>query len=134
MLGTLEIRGSISPDITQWGHRVEMVCPDGGPGPGYLPWQRLYFLPLPQGHFSLRPILWPASWTMWRFSSHSAQVQAVGCSAYQLGLTILQPFSVGAWPSLVAGSPTMLNTNRVQVKDGGSLGPRMGYNPKQTIQ
>ena len=55
---------------------------------GHFPWQRLYFLPLPQGHFSLRPILWSASVTMWRFSSHRAQVQAAGCAAYQLGLTM----------------------------------------------
>jgi hypothetical protein len=55
----------------------------------YLPWHRLYFRPLPQGHFSLRPILRPACCFIVRFSSHSAQVQAAGCSVNQLALTML---------------------------------------------
>ena len=59
----------------------------------YWPWQRLYFLPLPQGHRSLRPILWSEPWTMCRFSSHWAQVHALGCCAYQLGLTMVHLFS-----------------------------------------
>ena len=46
-------------------------------GPRYLPWQRLYFLPLLQGHLALRPIL-PWSGCMVRFSLQEAQVQAAG--------------------------------------------------------
>ena len=51
----------------------------------YLPWQRLYFLPLLQGHLALRPIL-PWSGCMVRFSLQNAQVQAAGWSLYQLVL------------------------------------------------
>jgi len=43
----------------------------------YLPWQRLYFLPLLQGHLALRPIL-PWSGCIVRFSLQKAQVQAAG--------------------------------------------------------
>ena len=43
----------------------------------YLPWQRLYFLPLLQGHLAFRPIF-PWSGCMVRFSLQNAQVQAVG--------------------------------------------------------
>ena len=45
----------------------------------YAPWHRLYFFPLPQGHFSLRPIFRPACRLMAFFSPHSLQVQARGC-------------------------------------------------------
>lgn len=48
----------------------------------------MYFLPLPQGHLSLRPILLGFWVAKVRFSWHWTQVQAWGCSAYQLGLTI----------------------------------------------
>jgi hypothetical protein len=48
----------------------------------------LNFLPLPQGHLSFRPIFPGFCVAKVRFASHSVQVQAVGCSAYQLGLTI----------------------------------------------
>ena len=88
-------------------------------GLGYFPWQRLYFLPLPQGHFSLRPILWSASWTIWRFSSQSAQVQALGCSEYQLGLTMGYSSLLLARRSRMTGLTTMLNTIYQKVK-----GPR----------
>ena len=43
----------------------------------YFPWQRLYFLPLLQGHLALRPIF-PWSVCIVRFSLQKAQVQAVG--------------------------------------------------------
>jgi hypothetical protein len=52
----------------------------------HCPWHLLYFLPLPQGHFSFRPIL-PCCRFMNRFSSQLKQVHAGGCKAYQLGLT-----------------------------------------------
>ena len=54
----------------------------------YLPWQRLYFLPLLQGHLALRPIL-PWSGCMVRFSLQKAQVQAAGWSLYQLVLVAM---------------------------------------------
>ena len=48
------------------------------------PWHFLYFLPLPQGHFSFRPIL-PDAFIFIRFDSwHFTQVQATGCSLCQL--------------------------------------------------
>ena len=50
----------------------------------YVPWQRLYFLPLLQGHFSLRPILRFWSRFINFFSSQVLQVQAGGCSEIQL--------------------------------------------------
>ena len=52
-------------------------------------WHFLYFLPLPQGHGSLRPIF-PWRLTIPFFSSHSLQVHAGGCEENQfvLGLTI----------------------------------------------
>ena len=65
---------SISPDITRGGQKAQgkfrwNAEPTGECEEpvslsyllGYLPWQRLYFLPLLQGHFSLRPILWSES-------------------------------------------------------------------------
>jgi hypothetical protein len=56
----------------------------------------LYFLPLPQGHLSLRPILLGFWVAKVRFSWHWTQVQAWGCSAYQLGLTIFHLIGFGA--------------------------------------
>ena len=55
----------------------------------YPPWHFLYFLSLPQGHFSFRPILRPwATWSNLRCStaraSQAAQVHADPCSGFQL--------------------------------------------------
>ena len=52
----------------------------------HCPWHLLYFLPLPHGHFSFRPIL-PCCRLMNRFSSQAKHVHAVGCSVYQLERT-----------------------------------------------
>jgi hypothetical protein len=56
----------------------------------YVPWQRLYFLPLPHGHFSFRPILVRSPRTV-RFSAHQAQVQAGGCALCQLVRVVIVP-------------------------------------------
>ena len=56
--------------------------------PRYFPWQRLYFFPLLHGHLVFRPIF-PCSGCILRFSSHLAQVQAVGCSLYQFVLVAI---------------------------------------------
>jgi len=47
------------------------------------PWHFLYFFSLPQGHFSLRPTL-PYLFLISFFSVQDTQVQASGCSLYQL--------------------------------------------------
>jgi hypothetical protein len=57
----------------------------------------LYFLPLLQGHFSLRPIFRSAWRVMNFFSWQVLQVQAGGCSVRQLDLTI---FSLPDFPFL----------------------------------
>lgn len=57
--------------------------------PRQSPWQRFHFLPLPQGHFSLRPILVRSPRTV-RLSWHLAQVQAGGCSLCQLVLVVIE--------------------------------------------
>ncbi len=62
----------------------------------HFPWHLLYFLPLPQGHFALRPIFAPCSLWKNRLASQSEHVQAVGCSVYQLGLTIATTPLLGA--------------------------------------
>jgi len=54
----------------------------------HTPWHLLYFLPLPQGHFSFRPIFRPSRRCIARFSSQLKQVHAGGCAVYQLVLTI----------------------------------------------
>ena len=53
----------------------------------YRPWHLLYFLLLPQGHFSFRPTL-PAWLSFLRASVHVTQVQASGWSVIQFGRTI----------------------------------------------
>lgn len=73
-----------------------------------LPWQRLYFFPLPQGHLAFRPIF-PLSFLMDFFSVHHAQVQAGGCSLCQeVRVVIVDVRSIeqGIWASVRQLHPT----------------------------
>ena len=56
-------------------------------GSPHRPWHLLYFLLLPQGHFSFRPTL-PAWLSFLRASVQVTHVQASGWSVIQFGRTI----------------------------------------------
>ena len=90
-----------------------------------LPWHLLYFLPLPQGHFSFRPIFRPSVRSIVRFSSQYVQVHAGGCSAYQLGLAIphlYRSLLVNSCP----GQPAKSNSLRCWFSVPKESAPEMG--------